>query len=312
MTEGKRVLGSSILCAFLLSCGHHEKSQTTIRVSGAFALYPMMVQWAQEYQKANPGVRIDVSAGGAGKGITDSLAGLVDIGMVSREITHEEVAKGAVFVPVARDATFAIMNAANPLAADMMKHGLFKEPAKSVWIGNNSVTWGKLAESINASAVRPYTRSDSCGAAEVWANYLGGKQPDLAGIGVYGDPGIAEAVRKDTQGIGYSNLGYAYDIKSGLPVAGLAVIPLDGNGNGKIDPEEDLSTRDKAVQAIRSGAYPAPPAKDLYLVTKSEFKGQVALFVNWILNDGQKLVDPAGYIQISEPKLKDARSKISK
>jgi len=34
-----------------------------ISVSGAFALYPLMVTWADEFQKINPGVKIEVSAG---------------------------------------------------------------------------------------------------------------------------------------------------------------------------------------------------------------------------------------------------------
>ena len=61
--------------------------QGTIRVSGAWALYPMMVNWGEEFRKIHPKVRVDISAGGAGKGVADALAGLVDIGMVSREIT---------------------------------------------------------------------------------------------------------------------------------------------------------------------------------------------------------------------------------
>ena len=69
-----------------------------------------------------------------------------------------------------------------------------------------------------------YTRSDSCGAAETWAQYLGKKnQEDLKGVGVYGDPGLAEAVRKDLLGIGYNNLGFAYDFKAGLPLEGLGL-----------------------------------------------------------------------------------------
>jgi len=57
-----------------------------ITISGAFALYPMMVKWAEEYQKIHKDVRIEVSAGGAGKGMTDALTGMVDLGMVSRDI----------------------------------------------------------------------------------------------------------------------------------------------------------------------------------------------------------------------------------
>jgi phosphate transport system substrate-binding protein len=56
---------------------------------------------------------------------------------------------------------------------------------------------------------------DAAGAPETWAKYLGNKkQEDLLGIGVFGDPGIAEAVAKDPLGIGYNNLGYAYDAAS--------------------------------------------------------------------------------------------------
>ena len=41
----------------------------TIRVSGAWALYPMAVRWSEEFKKIHPKVRIDISAGGAGKGV---------------------------------------------------------------------------------------------------------------------------------------------------------------------------------------------------------------------------------------------------
>jgi phosphate transport system substrate-binding protein len=47
----------------------------TISVSGAFALYPMMTVWADEFHKLNPDVEFDVQGGGAGKGMTDTIAG---------------------------------------------------------------------------------------------------------------------------------------------------------------------------------------------------------------------------------------------
>ena len=31
------------------------------------------------------------------------------------------------------------------------------------------------------------------------------------GVGVFGDPGLAQAVKKDPLGIGFNNIGYAYD-----------------------------------------------------------------------------------------------------
>lgn len=295
-----------------LACNRQQDPSRTIRVSGAWALYPLMIQWAEAYKQVDPSVRIDVSAGGAGKGITDSLAGLVDLGMVSRGVTPEERAKGAVVIPVARDATFPIMNASNPSSSTMCQMGLSKSAAKALWMDRKTMTWGQLSMGSEARKVQAYTRSDACGAGEVWAKYLEGRQPDLAGLGVYGDPGIAEAVRKDVNGIGYSNLGYAFDPSTGKPVEGLTVIPLDGNGNGTIDPEEDVSTREKAMSAIRTGAYPAPPARDLYLVSRGTPTGSVRAFVAWILNDGQRIVGPSGYVQAHEDALKQARGMLAK
>ena len=58
-----------------------------ITLSGAFALYPMVVKWAEEFQKIHPDVTINVSAGGAGKGMADALSNMVDLGMYSNHIT---------------------------------------------------------------------------------------------------------------------------------------------------------------------------------------------------------------------------------
>jgi phosphate transport system substrate-binding protein len=288
--------------------------QGTIRVSGAWALYPMMVKWGEEFGKIHPKMRIDVSAGGAGKGAADALAGLVDIGMVSREVRPEEVKQGALYVPVVKDAVFPTINDKNPvLTKGLMEKGVRKKTLEDLWMHGKTLTWGAMIGSpSNQDRIQVYTRSDSCGAAETWAAYLGKHQEDLQGVGVYGDPGIADAIKKDPRGIGYNNLNYAYDVKTGRPVRGLRVLPIDVNDNGKIDPDEDLSTKQKAISAVVSGKYPSPPARDLYLITKGEFKGPVKEFVRWILIDGQKYVEEAGYIKLSPTQIKGNLDKMGK
>ena len=311
----------AVLALALAACG--PKSATpptpaadslegTVRVSGAWALYPMMVRWGEEFQKLHPKVRVDVSAGGAGKGVTDALGKLVDLGMVSREIKAEEVQQGGVFVPVAKDAVFAVVHADNPALADLLSKGVPKQAFVDLWMGGRALTWGNVAQSSVADLVQVYTRSDACGAAEAWAKYLGGMQEDLQGTGVYGDPGLAEAVKNDRSGIGYNNLNYAYDLKTGKPLQGLQVLPIDSNGNGKVDPEEDLSTKSQAIAAIISGAYPAPPARDLYLLAKDSFQGLTREFVRWILTDGQKYLDEVGYIAPSDSQITKALNNLGK
>jgi phosphate transport system substrate-binding protein len=284
----------------------------TVRISGAWALYPMMVKWGEEFRKTYPGIRIDISAGGAGKGIADALNGLVDIGMVSRDIRPEEIKPGTTYVPVVKDAVFPTMSANNPAMKDIAKKGMKKKTFNDLWILGKPPTWGEISGTATKNPVQIYTRSDSCGAAETWAHYLGKKQEDLKGVGVYGDPGLAEAVRRDVYSVGYNNLNYVYDAKTGLPVAGIQIIPIDVNENGKIDPNEDLSTKEKAIKAVLSGVYPSPPARDLYLITKERFKEPSKTFVQWILTEGQKYVNEVGYIKIAPKQITESLKKLEK
>lgn len=282
----------------------------TVKISGAWALYPLAVAWAEEFQKLHPQVRIDVAAGGAGKGIADVLAGLVDIGMVSRDITPEENAKGCLGVPVAIDAVMCIVNARNPVLTTLQQRGMTREQCQSVWLSRDKLTWAVVSGTSNTQPVSVYTRSDAAGAPETWARYLGKRQEDLKGTAVYGDPGVVEAVRQDPNGIGYCNLNYAYDATSGAAIDGIAVLSLDANTNGVMDAGEAIGTKRQAMAAIAAGTYPSPPARPLFFAGKGQLKGVAAAFVAWTLADGQRMVEPTGYIVLNSNQLAAARMQV--
>ncbi len=290
-----------------------QLSAPKITVSGAWALYPMMVRWSEEYRRTNPDIRIELSAGGAGKGMTDALTGLVDIGMVSREIYPEEVDQGAFWVAVVKDAVVPTMNKANLVSQQILATGLSKSVFLSICLYENITTWGQVVGRPEITDdIHVYTRSDSCGAAETWAQYLGGRQEDLKGTGVYGDPGLADAVKNDPLGIGFNNINYAYDPSSSKPIKGLAIIPIDLDGNGILDPDEDFyNARNEIVDAIAAGTYPAPPSRELNLVTKVGFSATARGFVEWILTEGQQYAVETGYVQLSDSRLEEELSKLS-
>jgi phosphate transport system substrate-binding protein len=275
-----------------------------IQLSGAFALYPMAVKWVEEFKKTNPGVRFDISGGGAGKGMTDVLAGVVDIGMVSREIYPEETAKGAFGFATVKDAVIPTINAGHPDIASLKRIGLKKDIAKKLW-NEEFKTWGQALGTDSKLPVHVFTRSDACGAGETFAAWLNLKQENLKATAVFGDPGVADAVRKDKVSIGYNNIAYVYDQNSKRPFEGLDVIPLDVNENGRIDPEEDFyQTTESLVAAINEGRYPSPPARDLYLVTKGKpTKPEVIAFLEYVLTEGQQFAKETGYIGLSQEKL---------
>jgi phosphate transport system substrate-binding protein len=279
----------------------------SLSLSGAWALYPLALKWAEEFQKLHSGVRIDVQAGGAGKGIADALAGSVDIGMVSRDINPVETDKGALAVAVAKDAVVATLNRRNPLLPGILRRGVKKEEFAAIWITKAVTSWEELMGLPGKTPIRVYTRSDACGAAETWAAYLGKRQEDLTGVGVYGDPGVAEAVRRDVLGIGFNNVNFAYDAKTKRPVDGLEICPIDLDGNGRLDSGEQVyATRDDIVKAIAANVYPSPPARELYFVLKGKPKRALLFeFLTWVLTSGQAYAPEMGYLQI--PKERAAR-----
>ena len=295
---------------FTLSCGNRRvvaegELSGDISLSGAFALYPLAVKWAEEFQKLHPGVRIDISAGGAGKGMTDVLANVVDIGMVSRDVYAVELERGAVVFAVAKDAVVATISTQNPSLSDLLKKGITAEDAYKLWITEEHKTWGQVAGTADSSPVHLYTRSDACGAGETWAMWMGKNQEDLGGTGVFGDPGLAMAVQRDRLGIGYNNLSYTYDEGTRLPNEGILVLPIDVNGNGQIDDDERFyDTKDRIIEAIAADKYPSPPARDLFMVTNGiPQKPALVEFLKFILTEGQQYNIPVGYITLSEEKL---------
>lgn len=300
-----------IILAAILMAGCGGKKQGQVRISGAFALYPMTQRWSDEYTKANPDVQFMISAKGAGAGMTDVLNGMVDLAMFSRAVTKEEESKGAWKIAVAKDVVLPTINASNPAYAELKKRGLTQEEFKKIYITQEITDWSELGLE-NGGKINLYTRGDACGAAEMWAKYLGGKQEDLKGIGVNSDPGICEAVIQDVKGVGFNNINYAYDIKTGKTLKGIAIIPIDINGNGSIDADEDLYSDMKLVnKSIREGKFPEPPARELYFISKGKPTNEIVLdFLKYVLTDGQAFVEESGYVKLPEERIKEELKKL--
>lgn len=270
----------------------------TLSLSGAWAIYPLAIKWGEAFKILHPNVTMNISAGGAGKGMTDALSGAVDIGMVSREVDKAEIAKGAYPVFVAKDGVFPTISAKNPAAKNILAKGIPRKVFIDLYIKAKPLTWKQVAGGPSAP-VHTYTRSDACGAASAWAATLGKyKQDQLKGVGVYGDPGLLEAVRRDPLGMGYNNLSYVFKGKKVTP--GIKIAPIDANLNGKVDPSEQIDTRAKAYAGISSGIYPG--SRREFFVTNGKTKGLARKFIEFALSDaGTRILNEVGgYVPLSK------------
>ena len=292
-----------------------EPLSGTVAVSGAFALYPMMTVWADEFTKLHPDVKFDVQGGGAGKGMTDTIAKAVDIGMISRKIKDEETAQGIFWVAVTKDAVFPLVSAQNPVAANLIAKGITKATFNKIFITGEIKTWGEVVGKPEIKdEIHVYTRSDSAGAADIWAQFAGGKvQADIltTAIAVNGEPALVDTVIKDPLGIGYSNLNSVFDVSSGKLVPGGLVPPIDANENGAVDgADEYYQAKADAVAAVSSGKYPSPPSRFENLATLGKPDGLKLAFIKWILTDGQKYLEAAGYVPLTPDQQAESLAKL--
>jgi phosphate transport system substrate-binding protein len=295
----------------------HKMSPKVVSISfsGAYSLYPLTQLWAAEYNKTHPDVRFDIQSGGAGKGLTDCISGGVDVAMFSRELTPTERAQ-VWSLWLCKDAILPTINANNPYAKQIKIRGLKKAEAQAIYSDQSITTWEDLLgiSSKTPHKIDVYTRSDASGAADTWASFFGKKQDGLKGIGINGDPGLADAVRKDANGIGFNSYPFIYDIKTGKKFPGIDVIPIDVNGNGTIDAEENFYENVRLFEkAVNDGKYPSPPVRNLYFLLKAgaHAKPEVLEFFEWVLTDGQKFLAQAGYVPLPKGDLNTSMKKLA-
>lgn len=302
-----------LLVFLFLSCSKNAKTdKRVVTLSGAFAIYPTAIAWGEEFQKIHPDVKIEVSAGGAGKGAADCIAGLIDIGMVSRDPDPSELEKGIKAIPICHDGVYVIINEKNSFIQEFLEKGLTREILNALYIEKKEMTFEEILQ-INSQSRNPvniYTRSDSCGAAATFAKFLGKfNQENLDGIGVNSDPQMINAALNDVNGISYANFSYVFS-KDGKIFQGIKVIPIDVDENRKIDESEKITTREETIKAINAGIYPIT-RKNFFLV-KGEPKGMVKEYIKFCIGEqGTKILEECGTsIPLPYEKRKEILNKI--
>lgn len=109
----------------------------TIRVQGSTSVDPFMQKIEEAYKALNPQVNFDHTANGSGAGIQAVIDDNADIGMASREIKKEELAKGLTDKQIAIDGIAVVVNKANPIKT------LSLEQIKDIFTGQIT-DWSKL------------------------------------------------------------------------------------------------------------------------------------------------------------------------
>ena len=84
------MVGSFIGCG---KTSEDNSSNNSIAISGSTSVGPVMELLAEAYEKENDGVSIEINQVGSSAGIQDTINGVSEIGMSSRDLKEEEEAE---------------------------------------------------------------------------------------------------------------------------------------------------------------------------------------------------------------------------
>lgn len=101
-------------CAVALSCilvtAAAAAGTERLRETGSTLLLPLMSLWVTAYERAHPDVSIDVEGTGSGEGISQAMAGSVDIGASDAYLSDEQLSTGVLNIPLAVSAQVIAYN----------------------------------------------------------------------------------------------------------------------------------------------------------------------------------------------------------
>jgi phosphate transport system substrate-binding protein len=271
---------------FEANTNRENAASLSIQNKGSDTMVNLALYWAEEYQMENPDVRISVTGGGSGTGITAMVSNTVDIANASRAIKTEEreqaLANGVDPVEhvVARDAIAVIINPQNPIQK------LTLQQVSDIYSGKIQ-NWKELGGE-DRPIVR-LSRETNSGTHVYFLESvirLGDKEDknlfSRDTLLLPSSEGIIAEVRDNPNAIGYDGLGY---ITPEVKVVALA----KDIASGYVMP---------SVETVNQDRYPV--ARDLYMYTNGEPSGLIEEYLTWIYSSaGQQIVEDLGFVPIN-------------
>jgi phosphate transport system substrate-binding protein len=256
-----------------------------IQNKGSDTMVNLALAWAERYQQIHSDIRLSVTGGGSGTGITSLISGTVDIANASRAVTDGERKQAkdqgfdAIEFIVARDAIAVIVNPENPVNQLSLKQ------ISAIYRGEIT-NWQEIGGE-NRPIVR-LSRETNSGTHVYFLE-------TVIRLGIKGDKslfsmdtlllpsseGIISEVRDNPNAIGYDGLGYVTpEVKT------LAVSKQD---KGPFVMPSAITVNDKTY----------PISRDLYMYTHGQPDGAIKDYLDWIISpEAQDIVTKLGFVPV--------------
>lgn len=283
-----------------------------IKADGSSTVFPIAEAVAEEFQKANPDVRVTVGTSGTGGGFKKLGAGETDMADASRPIKPSEVElcqKNSIEyieLPVAYDGLVVVVNPKNTWVESMTV-----EELKKLWspeAQGSIMKWNQIRPEWPDKEIHLFGAGVDSGTYDYFTQAIVGKEHSSRGdyTSSEDDNVLVEGVARDELALGFFGLGYYEQNKDKLKAIGIDD-GNDANGAGAIQ---------ASLETVRNGTYqPLSRPLFIYVNKKSLDKPQVAAFVEFFLQQAAVLVEEVGFIplpkEVTDLSLKRLKEKVT-
>lgn len=268
--------------------GSDNGNTASINLLASPELMELSLRWADAWKAVYPSATINVTEA------RDNA--MLAPGHISL-LTTEPAGKDAWSMAIGRDAVVAVYNTANPFLPEISKQGITPEKLKSLLTGGNWTTFENIS-SVNPVKVTISKTSPVAAQLEAYT------RTDVSAMTFNTVPGTTELInvlQGDVYGIGFCRLADIVGPGGESFIAGLGILPVDRNRNGRIDQFENIyNTPEAFVRGIWTGKYPAALTDNIYAAAPVQPESQAAIeFLSWVSTQGQDLLGSFGFADLS-------------
>ncbi len=274
----------------------------TIKIDGSSTVAPLSEAAAELFQAENPNVRVTVGTSGTGGGFEKFCAGETDISDASRPIKDDEEApickkNGIAYeeVQVANDGLAVVVNPQNEFASCLTVAEL-----KKIWDKGSKVNnWKQVNPKFEDTKMELFGAGTDSGTFDYFTEAINGEEGrSRSDYNATEDDNVTvQGVSGSEGGIGYFGLSYAQQNEGKVKT-----VEIDG-GDGCVAP---------STETVQDGTY-KPLSRPLFIYPsdKALKRPEVKAFLDFYLENQDKITEQALYVPMTEEQLTKSKEKVA-
>ena len=154
-----------------------------------------------------------------------------------------------------------------------------------------------------------YSRENQACASTALAGYFGHSTSEIRGKKVFGDDiYLLSAIKKDSLGLAFNNLGYLFDVNTRNLKDGFALLPLDLKKDAKLILTGNL---DDVLSVLETTKVETVPVEKIgFIYSQQNSKKELSAFLKWVLTDGQKFNHDKGFLNLDKQVLAEQENRL--